>query len=161
MFPENDPLWAMDHHPPLHRMEPVGDEQFEAMVRQEDQGQPAAPRAYAAAAFKHAGGNVPEPTPGVGNWKLLHLYPSLDRIVLGDLESIAVAATHFTHTANMVAVHPLVHQLVADYPCILNVLQARMFTAFDIENRYDPERKFAPGENHDLTGFVLKREPAA
>jgi hypothetical protein len=142
-------------------MQPVGDEQFEAMVRQEDQGEPATPWAYAAAAFKYAGGNVPQPTPGVDNWKLLHLYPSLDRIVLGDLESIFLAATHFTQSANMVAVHPLVHQLMADHPCILSVLQARMFTAFGIENRYDPERKFAPGENHDLTGFVLKREPAA
>jgi hypothetical protein len=57
---------------------------------------------------------------------------------------------HFTQSANLVSVHPVVFQAMRQHVCIVNALQARSFKEFG----YDPANYFAPQEPHDNCGFV-------
>lgn len=57
---------------------------------------------------------------------------------------------HFTQTAGMVAIHPIVEALYDYFPCIKRTLRARSFKEF----RYDPDRYFSKCE-HDDRGFEL------
>ena len=158
---EEDPAWTVEIMPPQGRMLPAGDEHYKALVLQEDP-EAAAPWAYAAAAFKYAGGNVPQAPPGADAWRLIHVYPNLNRITPGNRDEVALAAAHFTQSANLVAVHPVVCHLIADYPCILRTIEARAFTAFGDHDSYDPLQQFVPGRGrHDKAGFVLNDEPVA
>ncbi len=59
---------------------------------------------------------------------------------------------HYTQSAGLVAVHPLVYHLIAEHPCIVFTLRWRAFDAF----KYDPAKYFAP-EGHDECGFVAGR----
>ena len=134
---------------------PAGDTEYAALVRQEDpealnpgphNGWP-----FAVAAFKYAGGNVPQAVPGADCWHLVHVYEALTRYAAGNQEEAHRAAKHYTQSANLVALHPVVQHLMAQYPCIVNTLQHRIFDAFG----YDPANLFAPGRGHDNCGFVL------
>ena len=51
----------------------AGDDKYSALVLQEDP-EAQQPWAYTVAAFKYAGGNIPQATPGTDAWHLLHLY---------------------------------------------------------------------------------------
>ena len=146
---EDDPNRTRIEMPPPERV--LGDEEqaaYEAQVGQEDPNAlgPGPDRnwwAWAVAAFRFAKGYRPEPPKGAEQWCTCHLY-SLDVFLPREQRY------HFTQSANLVAVHPVVQSLMAQYPCIAKTLQARAFCAF----RYDPANQFAPGTGHDNCGFV-------
>jgi hypothetical protein len=120
---------------------------FEVQVGQEDPnalgpGQDRNWWAWAVAAFRYAGGNKPESPEGADCWRICHLYSS-DEFIL------AKQRYHFTQSANLVAVHPVVQHLMAQYPCIVKTMQQRVFETF----MYDPRTWFSPGEGHDICGF--------
>lgn len=58
---------------------------------------------------------------------------------------------HFTETAGMVTVHPLVQELYDHRACIRRTLRARSFTQF----KYDPDEDFAKGGPHNEFGFRI------
>lgn len=58
---------------------------------------------------------------------------------------------HFTETAGMVTVHPLVQELYDHCACIRRTLRARSFTQF----KYDPDEYFEKGRPHNERGFVI------
>jgi hypothetical protein len=148
LIDENDPEGTRDRTPAPDRMLPPDDAEYAALVRQED---PEAnlPWAFAVAAFKYAGGHVPQPPPGADKWVVLHLYDALTRYAVGNQDEAYLAAKHYTQSTNLVAVHPVVQHLMAQYPCIVNVLQRRAFDTFG----YDPANQFGEG-GHDNCGFV-------
>jgi hypothetical protein len=147
---ENDPDWTIANMPMGDQTLPVGDAEYDALVRQQDP-EAQEPWAHAVAAFRRMGGYVPQAVPGTEAWQLLHLYEALTRWgAAGNRDEAARAARHYTQSANLVAVHPVVQHLMAQYPCIVKTLQARVFTKF----RYDPLDQFAPGRRHDICGFV-------
>ena len=120
---------------------------FEVQVGQEDPnalgpGQDRNWWAWAVAAFRHAGGNKPESPEGAGCWRICHLYSS--HVFPHEKQRY-----HFTQSANLAAVHPVVQHLMARYPCIIRTLQQRVFDTFS----YDPLDQFAPGRANDICGF--------
>ncbi len=86
---EDDPEGTITGMPGQDRMLPPDDAEYAALVRQEDpevlnpglhNGWP-----FAVAAFKFAGGSVPQGPPDVNKWQLLHLYagaPAFDTLAL-------------------------------------------------------------------------------
>ena len=145
---ENDPDWTMRNKPLREQMLPVGDAEYDALVRQQDP-EAQEPWAYAVSAFKRMGGCVPQAVPPEG-WQVLLLYEALTRWgAAGNRDEAAQAARHFTQSANLVAVHPVVQHLMAQYPCIVKTMQQRVFETF----MYDPRTWFSPGEGHDICGF--------
>jgi hypothetical protein len=145
---EDDPERTIREMPPRERV--LGDEEqaaYEALVGQEDPdalgpGPDRNWRAWSVGAFRYAEGCVPQPPEGAEAWTIRHLYV-LDAPMVEQ-------KYHFTQSANLVAVHPVVHRLLAQYPCILKTLQARAFATFG----YDPANQFAPEREHDNCGFV-------
>ena len=128
----------------------AGDAKYAALVRQEDPESRQA-WAHAVAAFKYAEGVVPQAAPGADAWQLRHVYEPLTRWGAGGEVEANRAAKHYTQSAGWVALHPLIHHLMAEHPCILKTLQARVFSTF----KYDPEELFAPGRAHNNCGFVV------
>ena len=141
--------WGMTSQGRIGPLIDEDDADYAALVRQEDP-EANSPWAFAVAAFKYAGGNVPQPTPGADKWEVVPLYEALTRYMAGNQEEAHRAAKHYTQSVNLVAVHPVVYHLMSEYPCIVSTLQARAFTAF----LYDPAEQFAPGAAHDNCGFV-------
>ena len=84
-------------------------------------------------------------------WEVVHIYPVLTGYAAGNRDEAAHAARQYTQSAGWVAVHPVVFHLMAQYPCIVNTLRARVFTSFN----YDPTNYFAPEAVPDNCGFVL------
>jgi len=146
---EDDPNRTHIEMPPQKRV--LGDEEqaaYEAQVGQEDPNAlgPGPDRnwwAWAVSAFRYAGGCKPESPQGADCWQIRHLY-SLDGFPLREQKY------HFTQSADLVAVHPVVQCLMEQYPCIAKTLQARVFCAF----QYDPANQFASGRGPDNCGFV-------
>ena len=97
-------------------------------------------------AFEFAGGECP---PG---WSLHHLYdgvfpfPGRKRVI-----DARKHGKHFTQTAGIVAVHPVVQEVYDHYACIRRTLRARSF----IEFQYDPDHYFAKGRRHNGFGFLI------
>ena len=147
---ENDPVVTQVNMPPPERMLPAGDAQYDALVRQEDP-EAQQPSAFGFAAYKHAGGHVPQPVGHACAWRILPIYATLTGFVVGNRDAAATAARHFTQSAGWVAVHPTVFHLMDQHACIENTLRARAFTAFG----YDPTGCFAPQAEHDNCGFMI------
>ena len=152
---ENDPDWTLRNMPAPERMLPPGDAQYDALVRQEDP-EALAPGArigwpFAAAAFKYTGGNVPQAEAGADAWRLLHLYAGAPAFDNGVEFDAMPNPKHYTQSAGLVAVHPVVHLLMAQHPCIVHTLRARAFTKFN----YDPANYFPHEAPPDDCGFVI------
>jgi hypothetical protein len=95
-------------------------------------------------AFEFADGRIPE------GWTFHHLYDG--QVRFDDRKRTLDAqkhGTHFTQTAGMTAVHPMIEELYPYYPCIPKVLRARAFRAFG----YDPDNYFSSAAKDDL-GFI-------
>jgi hypothetical protein len=106
---------------------------------------PAHPERFA---FKFAGGWLQQ------DWFFKHLYDG--SIALGSAKKRLNAlkrGKHFTQTAGMAAIHPIVQELYEAYPCLRRTLQARSFASFG----YDPEHFFSQCE-HTAFGFVVPEE---
>jgi hypothetical protein len=149
LIDEHDPQCTMRNRPPQERMLPIDDAEYEALLRQEDP-EARQPWAHAVAAFKRMGGNVPQAPPGAECWHLVHLYEALTHYAEGNKDEAHRAARHYTQSANLAAVHPVVHGLMRECPWVVLTLQARVFAAFG----YDPANQFAPEREHDNCGFV-------
>jgi hypothetical protein len=83
---------------------------------------------------------------------LRHLYDGQHPFA-GSAESLRSQdeGDHYTQTAGVVAVHPLVNQLWSVSPAIAHSLRARAFARFG----YDPDKALAAeGREHDAFGFV-------
>jgi len=116
----DETIAAMPFPPQVLSREEQAD--YEAQVGQEDPDAlgPGFDRnwwAWAVAAFRYAGGCKPESPEGTDRWMICHLY-SLDVSTLADQRY------HFTQSANLVAVHPVVQHLMAQYTCVVKTLQA-------------------------------------
>ncbi len=146
---------------PPRRAIPTGHQQrFKELLAAEQAARPAdpVPSHYAAAAFRFAGGTIPQ-MPYAGGWSLRHLYDgTFDHY---DEEHFYGAGQqrinalqdhrHFTQAAGMVAVHPVVNQLWPIYPWIVYTLRARAAVTL----HYDPDRVFFEHGERDACGFVV------
>ena len=147
--------WFLSHSPDDGESHlPPDDVEYQELVRQEDPEalNPDAGNfwAFAVAAFKYGGGNIPQTAAGAEKWELIHLYEILTRLSPDNRDDTPGAVNHFTQSAALVAVHPVVYHLKREHPCIVTTLQARAFTKF----RYDPKRCFAPNADHNNCGFA-------
>lgn len=95
--------------------------------------------------FSFAGGyNHPE-------WSFHHIYDGTSPLGKGKKTLNARHhGLHFTQTAGLVVIHPIVEALYDHFPCIRRTLRARSFKKFG----YDPDRYFSNCE-HDDRGFVI------
>ncbi len=130
------------------------DEEYAVLVRQEDPEalNPGAQSfwAFAAAGFRYGGGVVPQAPPEADGWKTRHLYAGAPALAAGVAFDATRDPNHYTQSAGIVAVHPVVDHLMALHPCMVFTLRWRAFDAF----RYDPANYFAPQAGHDACGFV-------
>jgi len=96
--------------------------------------------------FSFGGGNI---NPG---WSFHHIYDGTSPLGKGKKTLNAHRrGLHFTQTAGMVAIHPIVEALYDHFPCIKRTLRAGSFDKFG----YDPDRYFSKRE-HDDRGFEIK-----
>lgn len=147
----DDPEVFIRNMPGIDQMIPAADAQYDALVRQEDP-EAREPWAFAVAAFKRCGGNVPQPVPGAERWPPpVHLYAGAPALPNGSVFEATRHQNHYTQSAGLVAVHTVVHHLMPQYPCIVNTLRARAFKEF----KYDPAKYFSPQAWHDACGFVI------
>jgi hypothetical protein len=88
--------------------------------------------------FENAGGNIPLKGNGK-SWSIHHLYsgdfPYKDK--KQTLHAVKVKL-HFTHTAGLVAIHPLADAAAHEYACFSWFLRAKAFLLFG----YDPDNVF-------------------
>jgi len=103
-------------------------------------------------AFRCAGGNVPQAVPDADAWQLIHLYAAAPAFDNGAAFDGTAQPKHYTQSAGLVAVHPVVYHLTGQFPCIVWTLRARSFMRFN----HDPANYFAPQSQHDNCGFVLQ-----
>jgi len=100
-------------------------------------------------AFKVAG--RPFHSGAEGRWKFHHLYtgqvPFPARKKTLDARKHGY---HFTQTAGMTCLHPIVDELLPHHPCLLYALRARSYLSYG----YDPDHYFCCS-GHDKFGFVL------
>lgn len=92
----------------------------------------------AVVAFENAGGSIP--LKGNGNsWSIHHLYAK-DFPYIGTTRTLHAIkdGAHFTHTAGMVAVHPLADAAAHEYACFSWFLRAKAFLLFG----YNPDNVF-------------------
>ncbi len=113
-------------------------------------------------AFRFAGGVLPQTTQNEP-WVLRHLYDGLHPIEnLPTLNCLSVrpqdfvrSGDHYTQTAGMVAVHPIVNHLWRVCPAMVHTLRARAFAKF----RYDPDKVLAAqGQQYDDFGFLICKQ---
>ena len=124
--------------------------QYRALVRQEDPEE-RLPSAHVFAAFSYTRGHVPQVSVADDGWRVMHLYAGAPAFDNGVAFDAMADPKHYTQSACLVAVHPVVQHLMAQYPCIVYALRARSFTQF----QYDPANYFAPQAQHDDCGFVV------
>jgi hypothetical protein len=115
------------------------------------------PNHPALVAFRFAGGSIPQRTPQGESWELRHLYdgqhPFEGHPTLNSTATSIAAGDHYTQTACLVAVHPLVHHLWNTRPAVAQVLRARAYAKFG----YDPDGVLAnDGRAPDQFGFVTR-----
>lgn len=95
----------------------------------------------AIAAFLYAGGERPERIGSRNRWSIHHLYsgkfPYVDRT---ETLHAVKDGEHFTNSAGLIAVHPILDAICDEYPCIAWYLRARAFERFG----YDPDSVFSP-----------------
>jgi hypothetical protein len=96
--------------------------------------------------FTFAGGQL------YAGWIFHHIYDGTSALGKGKKTLNARHhGLHFTQTAGMVAIHPIVEALYDYFPCIKRTLRARSFKEFG----YDPDRYFSKCE-HDDRGFEIR-----
>lgn len=95
----------------------------------------------AIAAFRFAGGERPTRSGSTNGWSIHHLYsgkfPYIGRT---DTLHAVKDGNHFTQSAGLVAVHPILDAICDEYACITWYLRARAFERF----QYDPDQVFSP-----------------
>jgi len=95
----------------------------------------------AIASFLYAGGERPERVGSRNRWSIHHLYSGKFPYV-GRTETLHAVkhGDHFTNSAGLIAVHPILDAMCDEYPCIAWYLRARAFERFG----YDPDHVFSP-----------------
>jgi hypothetical protein len=110
------------------------------------------PWPFAVAAFKRCGGHVPAVAPELCEWHVNHLYEELTHLVVGNAIDSVRAGWHFTQSAALVALHGVAYSAKRQYPNVEIVMRGKAFAEFG----YDPMNQFAPEEDHDNCGFVIR-----
>lgn len=104
----------------------------------------------AIASFQVAGGVRPYRLSGNNQWSIHHIYnskfPYLDK--KNTIHAVK-DGKHFTQSAGLVAIHPVLDQAADEYPCISWLLRAISYLKFG----YDPDQVFDQ-TNHDEYGFA-------
>lgn len=94
----------------------------------------------AIAAFLFAGGERPTRSGSTNGWSIHHLYSGKFPYI-GRNETLHAVkhGDHFTQSAGLVAVHPILDAVCDEYACITWYLRARAFERF----QYDPDQVFS------------------
>lgn len=112
------------------------------------------PNGPAIASFLIAGGTRPKRFGSSNAWSVHHLYsgkfPYHDRED-NDTTHAAKECLHFTQSARLVVVHPVVDALVDEFPFFTWLLRAQAYERFG----YDPDGAFS--RDRDRYGFVRGR----
>ena len=106
----------------------------------------------AIAAFLYAGGERPTRVGSRNSWSIHHLYSGKFPYVNRSVTLHAVKdGDHFTNSAGLIAVHPVVDGMCDEYPCVAWYLRARAFERFG----YDPDDVFSRGNPATATDVIL------